>query len=865
MEPERRDARLEGARSAAAGPRRERAHASLRSAATGLACSGFVLTCILLLMEAPAHAQEPPGPPAPGGSRQEDEDPAAPLEGLVIAELEWRGLPEERSRRYAEAIYTKKGAKLRRDLLSDDIALLWRRYKVRVAFSAELVPEKGLVVFAVAEEVGVLEKLSFTGNRSFTRRELLEALGLSYGGKVQEEDAQRFAERLREHYREKGHHFVAVTTRIDTAKSELMYEILEGPRVYVLDVRFHGNEAIPSSRILGIGTRLHGAVESSTPFFVWPFRLGGQPFVQRRVDEDRVALARLYRSQGYHDAEISYDVQFSDDGRYAYLDFYVEEGHLYTLREIRIEGNHDLPTSELLPLLRMRPGDPVTEARLTSDIQALVEHYGKRGYPLQFGLENRFDIDQEQFANEDGTMTVVLRVTEGRRREIGRIEVRGNDKTRRPVILRELLLEPGQVVDSSLVARSIARLESLRYFENAQGLPAVYSDLEQDPDDPDEVTWVIEVEEGRTGQFNIGGGLGSNSGPFLSFTWTNQNFGLTRLPDSPFTALPELFLGQAFSGDGQSLVLEASPGLEVSRYSVVFREPDIFGLYKNPIGFDLALYRTLRLWRTHFETRTGYTIGLTKDFSREWQVGLGLRDDAIDVDEIDRRASDRIWSLEGVNHVRGLGGRVRYRDVDVPIQPTEGWDLRLDTFLAGGILPSDFDYWTAVASGERFFPLGKDELGRSEVLAVSGTFGLSNGYGSTDDVPYFDRFFLGGLDSLRGFNIRGAGPVENGLPVGGQALWTASIEYRFPLVSTPMPRQVDEYEWIRGFAFTDFGGLGLELSDPTFGEMRASSGLGVRIRVPFLPTASLEFSLAYPWMAQETDDLLYFQFRLSTF
>ncbi|MBL8899055.1 MAG: outer membrane protein assembly factor [Planctomycetes bacterium] len=854
---------MNGAAESARTPSGASGFAERSSARRTCALAAFLVLCSaageLLAQEAP------PREPAVDAARDQDPDPAAEFEGEVITELVWRGLNEERSRRYAEAIYTKRGAKLRRDLASDDLRLLWRRYKVRVQFQVERHPAGGIKVIAVAEEVGVLEKLSFTGNRSFTRTELLEALGLSYGGKVQEEDTQRFAERLREHYREKGHHFVGVTTRVDTAKSELVYEILEGPRVYVLDVRFHGNEAIPSSRFLGLGTRLHGAVESSTPFFIWPFRLGGQPFVQRRVDEDRVALARLYRSQGYYDAEVSYDIQFSDDGRYAYLDFFVEEGRLYKLRGITIEGNHDLPTAELLALLKMKPGDPVTEALLSSDIQRIVEHYGKRGYPMHFGLEERFDIDQEQFANDDGTLSVVLRITEGRQRTLERVEVRGNDKTRRPVILRELLLDPGQIVDSSLIARSIARLESLRYFESAQGFPAVYSDLEQSPDDPDKVTWVIEVEEGRTGQFNIGGGLGSNSGPFLSFTWTNQNFGLTRLPDSPFTALPELFLGQAFSGDGQALILEASPGLDVSRYSISFREPDLFGLYRNPIGLDLALYRTLRVWRTHLETRTGYSVGLTKDLSREWQVGLGLRDDAIEVDDIDRRASDRIWSLEGMNHVRGLGARVRYRDLDVPMQPTEGWDLRLDSFFAGALLPSDFDYWTGVVNADRFFSLGKDERGRADVLALSGSFGLSDGYGSTDEVPYFDRFFLGGLDSLRGFNIRGAGPVENGLPVGGQALWTGSVEYRFPLVSTPMPRQVDEYEWVRGFAFTDFGGLGLELSDPTFRQLRASSGLGVRIRVPFLPTASLEFSLAYPWLYESTDDLLYFQFRLSTF
>ena len=117
----------------------------------------------------------------------------------------------------------------------------------------------------VVEEARVLDKLIFTGNRSFTRRELLDALGLSYGGKIQEVDTQRFANALVLHYRSKGHAFVAIATRVDAAKSEVVYEILEGPRVHVLDVRFHGNREIPGSRFLGLGTlgrQLEGLIQA---------------------------------------------------------------------------------------------------------------------------------------------------------------------------------------------------------------------------------------------------------------------------------------------------------------------------------------------------------------------------------------------------------------------------------------------------------------------------------------------------------------------------------------------------------------------------------------------------------------------------
>ncbi|MBL8897667.1 MAG: outer membrane protein assembly factor [Planctomycetes bacterium] len=794
------------------------------------------------------------------------QDPLAPGEALAgrrIAVVDILGVPVERARELAPALYTRVDSTLALDRLNADIVRLWSVHKLVGNWEVEELPSGELRLVLRLEAPEAVDRLTLRGQEALEEAELRRTLGITPGGKALREDAPRLAERLREHYQEQGYAWAEVTPSFASERSELLFEIYEGPRVFVRALRFHGNESFTGSTFLSFGLALEDAMESTPPLLRWPFRFGGALFVPRRIEEDRIALERFYRAQGFRDAEVAIDVQRSADGLWVDLDVHVDEGARYRLRELRLEGIESYPEAELRALLRSRPGEFLLDQNLAEDQQAITSYYGRRGHPLHFGLTDRFDLAIEELHHEDRSITVVMRVHEGRQRKLQRVEVRGNHKTRRDVILRELLIDPGEILDAEKLGRSIARLEALRYFQDERGFPAVDYDLVASAEDPEDVTWVIEVEEDRTGRFQIGGGVSTDVGAFLSFGWSNTNFALSRLPDSALSAVPEMFAGTAFSGDGQSLILQASPGIEVSSYSAAFREPDLFGLQRNPIAFDASIYQTLRLWETHFEQRTGQTVSLSKGLTRELQVGLGLRNDRMDVSQLDPRAFESIQEIEGSSWVRGVGARALYSDLDAPLAPTDGIVLSIEAFWSTEALSSDYDYWNAVLAGYRFFDLHTDERGRSEVLEIGGSIAFAGAYGDTLEVPYFDRYFLGGIDSLRGFDIRGAGPVENGLPRGGEALWTASFEYAFPILSMPEPRRAKELEWMRGFAFVDFGGLGLDWSDPTMREVRSSAGVGLRLRMPFLPSVTLEMSFAYPWLRQETDDLATFQFRLS--
>jgi outer membrane protein assembly factor BamA len=157
-------------------------------------------------------------------------------------------------------------------------------------------------------------------------------------------------------------------------------------------------------------------------------------------------------------------------------------------------------------------------------------------------------------------------------------------------------------------------------------------------------------------------------------------------------------------------------------------------------------------------------------------------------------------------------------------------------------------------------PLYENEMSQRTVLHLQHLFGLAQAFGDNENVFLTERFYMGGRD-LRGFDYRQAGPSQFGRPIGGEATYQATVEVYFPLVSTRLEGEVRDREVLRGVLFTDFGLLGLAIDDPSFGEVRASSGFGVRIDVPYL-NVPIALDLGWPWLYEETDSRrrLYFFF-----
>jgi outer membrane protein insertion porin family len=422
---------------------------------------------------------------------------------------------------------------------------------------------------------------------------------------------------------------------------------------------------------------------------------------------------------------------------------------------------------------------------------------------------------------------------------------------------------PGEPLDIVKFERTRQLLDQLRYFQDRQSLSGVRMELVPVEGHPDLVDVHIAVVEGDTGSFVWGAGVSSGTGVRGTFQFNKRNFDLARLPSSwnPGTIVGEIIDSKAFHGGGQDLQLFVAPGTEYSTFRLSWFEPDIFRKHIDTYGLRVQGYRTISALDPSYDTDAlGVAVGIQRNFSEHLTVGLTFRQETVDIKRIDPTAPTIVFLSEGDNEMRGVQINMRYGALDNPLQPRDGYRLQTWAELVGGFIGGEQDFYKLGGRAEHWYPLYADSLNRKHVLYTKVQMDYAKAFGSSDFVFPAERFYMGGTN-LRGFDQREAGPSQFNNPVGGEAMILSTVEYQFPLISTRMPQQTWETEILRGVVFTDFGMLGLDLSDSTFSEPRLSVGFGVRIRLPVLQVP-IQLDLAWPVLQQDTDDEEQFFFSI---
>jgi outer membrane protein insertion porin family len=233
----------------------------------------------------------------------------------------------------------------------------------------------------------------------------------------------------------------------------------------------------------------------------------------------------------------------------------------------------------------------------------------------------------------------------------------------------------------------------------------------------------------------------------------------------------------------------------------------------------------------------------------------------VDIEDIDANAPTIVWDAEGNTDLRRLRLTSNLRVLDRLLRPSEGYRLFTAAELGGGPLGGDEDFYTFSVGFDFYAPIYTDLGERSHVLHFRQNFDYGSAFGDSNDLFLSERWYLGG-GNLRGFEPRQAGPKQFDNPTGGEARYTASLEYEFPLMSTRIPGRFVDTEILRAVVFTDFGLLGLEIDDPTFRDPRWSVGFGVRIDLPVLGIP-IALDFGWPLVYQETDDrqVVFFSLR----
>ena len=676
--------------------------------------------------------------------------------------------------------------------VDEDVRNLYKTgYFENIRVNKEETPD-GIVLTYVLKGKPRLTDIRFEGNKKFSDGKLRKKLTSKIGEPLSEQKLFLDAQAIKELYQKKGYPRTEVTYVVssdeNTGRGTATFQIKEMPRVVIEDVVFEDAHAFSQRKLRKqLKTRRHW-------FLSW--LTGSGKLKDEQFEDDKERLAEFYRNEGYIDFAIK-DVQFDyQTPRKLIIRFFVHEGHRYRVGAIDFKGVTLFSTNDILKDLKMKVGDIFTPKGLDKDIEAVRDFYGAKGY-----IDTRV-LARKNPNVETGTMDLLFEIEEGGKSFIEKIEIKGNVKTKDRVIRRELAVTPGEPFNMVKVKLSKQRLEGLTYFERV--------DTQPEPTDvPNRRNLVVNVVEKNTGNFSIGAGFSS----------VDSILGFVELSQGNF----DIFNPPLFMGGGQKARLRAQFGTKRQDYQLTFIEP-WFLQKKLQLSVDL-FHRELGFVSIHdlYEERdTGARVGLSRALGSDFLIGgISYTIENIGIINVADKASQAIKDEAGNRLVSKVGLSLAYDTRNSALLPDKGQRTELSTEVAGGPLGADTDFYKLELRTSWYFK-GPFE---GHILELVGRTGIVDSYDDTTRVPLFDRWFLGGLYTLRGYRYRQVGPRDNtGEPIGGNTYWFGSAEYSIPII-----------ERLRFAVFYDIGMVYEDVYHYNFGHYNDNWGLGLRINLPIGP------------------------------
>jgi outer membrane protein insertion porin family len=510
----------------------------------------------------------------------------------------------------------------------------------------------------------------------------------------------------------------------------------------------------------------------------------------------------------------STQVSITPDKQDIYITISITEGDQYIVSDVRVAGEFLIREEEVRGLIRIKPGDSFSRARLTESTKLISDRLGNDGYA--FANVNAVpSIDKEK-----RQVAFTFLIDPGRRVYVRRINVAGNARTRDEVVRRESRQLEGAWYSAQKVTASKQRIDRLGYFNEVNvETPSV-------PGSTDQVDVNFTVVEKPTGLLLVGAGFGSDEGLVLSASIAQQNI----------------------FGSGRHLSLNVNTSKVNTVYSVSYTNPyltvdgvsqgfDVYYREVDPSANDLAEYRTKTLGG---QLRFGVPVSDIDVI----HYGIGYDDTTITTfPNSPPRYLDyvAVFGAQNTNVFLTAGWARDQRDS--LIYPTRGTFQRATSEL--GLPVADLEYYKLYYQYQRYFPLT-----RLTSLMLNGEAGYGDGY-NDKPLPFFKNFYAGGVSSVRGFKSYTIGPKDiNGDPTGGPRKLLANLELLFPFPGLDNDRSV------RVSAFVDSAVVGEKIE---FNQLRVSSGLALLWVSPIGP---LKISLGFPIRSEPGDQLQKFQFTI---
>jgi outer membrane protein insertion porin family len=685
-----------------------------------------------------------------------------------------------------------------------------------------------IVIFQVTEQKQI-KNVTFRGNTAVDTGALRDAVDVKVGEAIDPFRVNVARQNIERLYKEKNHPFAQVRVDEDAlVRGDVVFTITEGPDVRVRRVQILGNHSFTDDKLKD---------QIKTRHWIWIFRTGN--YDPEQIDEDVASLRKWYEDHGFFDVRVGRKTEWSADQSEVMVTFVIEEGPHYKVDQVSFRGNATVPEAQLRKQLKLTEGRYYDADVLRRDVRSIVRAYSPFGFiyqPTETDRERAKDYlqvnPQPVLRKEAGTVGLVYDISEGKPFHIGRIRVRGNERVQDKVFLREMHVSPGQLYNSGEIQDAQDRIKGTRLVNNATITPI--------GNDPDTRDLLVEVQETQTAFFMIGAGITSNAGVLGSISYEQRNFDIANWPNS----LEEAFSRRAFTGAGQYFRILLEPGTEQTRARITWEEPWMFD---QPYSLRTDAYYSTRQREHWDETRTGGALTLGHRFTNEFSARVTARGEDVFVHNISdpfHRAPE-IAAAEGHHTLTSAGIAARYDTTDSRIFPTRGYSVDA-AYEYAGAFGGEYDYSKFTLGLNYYQTVKEDLLERKTVL----TYRADAGY-ITPDAPFFERFYGGGLGSIRGFRYRGisprSGPDED--PVGGDFSLTGTVELNFPIAG----------DMLRGVVFADAGTVE---QDFRFGTIRSSVGFGVRLTLPIFGQLPLALDFGIPITKDSQDDTRFISFSL---
>ena len=671
------------------------------------------------------------------------------------------------------------------------------------SIKADVTPsDGGRVLTYILEEKRMVDSIKIIGNSKLRAGKIRAVLSWKEGDAFAPDAYDEERKAILKLYGEKSFANTSVDISVEEvgpSRVRIVYAINEGKKARIRSVAFTGNQALSSKK-------LRKAMKTKKARWF----LGGK-FNEEKFEIDLKSIVDKYGDIGHLEAAVvGTDIAYSPNGKKMDITISTSEGAQYTVETIETANNTVYDDDEIMKIAKVHAGDVHNKGQLAKDAELIAKGYHDSGYV------NAEDAPQVTLDREKKTTHVVHNFKEGDLKYVKEVTITGNAVTKDEVIRRDIMMSPGDRFDGGAKQFSEQRLENTHYFEKLRVT------VHDDEADDLYTNLMVDVDEGKTGNFFFGAGYSSEEkiGGFAELRL--NNFDITNWPK--------------FSGGGQLFSARLNVGTVRNQYSISFEEPELLGY---PIGLRTDFFDESYIYThgsNYTEDTTGGQIQFIKVLSPYLKVKGGMRYSDYsftNIGDLARFTDDwkkqlvgsqtlaTVWSLERntLDH---------YRD------PSTGSLHELTASLAGFGVESNFYKFTHDSTW--YFPLNDE---KKWVLSFRTREGFMNEYGSSDSVPISERFFAGGTDTVRGYQNRDIGPKvyryvdsHQKESIGGRLRLVNNLELKYKVNKT-----------FRVYTFVDSGGVWQDVGDFDLGGIKCSSGVGFGVDIPRMGPIRVDYGI----------------------